>query len=137
MVQFVDEAGRDAALKLNKTLLHGMRISVLPSKFPAVVDEKSTRDDSMDISSHSSADGKVDKEENSPSKEWIIPQVKNKLPFKPRGLDLRGKPPAKPPKKLHVDDGSAKPESNNVAAPTEVSTSSRPLSNDDFRKFFN
>ena len=143
MVQFVDEAGRDAALKLNKTLLHSMRISVLPSKFPAVLVDTSGRDDSMDISSHASMDDKINKEESPPAKVWVIPQVTSKgMAFKPRGLDLKTKAPTRPAKKLHVDAGSAMPESNDVAPPADapqvdVSTSSKSLSNDDFRKFFN
>ena len=137
-MQFIDECGREAALKLNKTLLHGMRISVLPSKFPAVIEEKSKGDDSMmDVSNHDSVDNKGGKEERSPSKVWLIPHAANKVSLRPRGLDLKGKMPTKPPKKLHVEDASVKPEGIDAPSPSQTNTSAKPLSNEDFRKFFN
>jgi hypothetical protein len=38
LVQFVHESGKKAALAMNKTTVNGHAISVLPSKFPAVID---------------------------------------------------------------------------------------------------
>lgn len=40
MVQFVDEAGKKAALKMNKQKVEDVAISVLPSKFAAVSEPK-------------------------------------------------------------------------------------------------
>ena len=42
LVQFVDEAGKHAALQHNKKKLGGHTLSVLPSKFPAVSDDAAT-----------------------------------------------------------------------------------------------
>ena len=42
LVQFVDEAGKHAALGYNKKALGGHTLSVLPSKFPAVSDDAPT-----------------------------------------------------------------------------------------------
>lgn len=133
MVQFLDENGKNAALKMNKTMLHGMRISVLPSKFPAIVDDTTKREDSMEISSNGSLEGNVDNEGK------LLPStapVSSTIILKPRGLGLKSKVPNKPQKKLHIEHGE--PRTERINDDTKgVNEASLSLSNEDFRKFFN
>jgi hypothetical protein len=141
-VQFQDDAGKAAALKLSKTSLDGALISVLPSKFavaepsPKVV-ERAVPLVPMSVDPESEQRGATKGSTHPPSGQHAI---KSQGAFKPRGLGIKqtAKVPNAPAKKLalgaiaHTQPSDG--EGANVSM--DVTAHEAAMSNADFRKFY-